>query len=850
MIYLKKLFFVGFIFSMLGLFASSNLDSTKKSDKYNPDIKSESIYQRITLLLNQDNCSDAIFKASKYLDKVMISGDSSELAYAYYSLGCLQEIKGDNVSAFENTTNSYSLYKSIDDAIGTALCMNIIGVLLRRQGSYKEAFKYHTKALNIFIKNHDTCGITNSYNDLGLVYRQTGDLTKAYEFYTKALDLKTKNCKLSAVIYNNIGSYYWHQNDYDSAFYYYKKVLDCTNLNLLTFETRCAATNNIGNIYRRIKMNDSALYFYDKALSESRLLGFSNLEAIVLKNYGIIFKDLGHLEKAQDAINKSLEIAEKMKIYRIAQLDFILLTNIFELKGDYKNALYYYKKYTNLSITKNIQEQSFLIRQHEIEFNFEVIAKENALLKKRIAEESLLQQQQYYQKISYSVFIILLLLIIIFIYYLYSTNKKAKNKLEKLNNLLEEKVAKRTKHLSLEVTEHKQTSQKLLISKEKAEESERLKSAFLANMSHEIRTPMNGILGFANLLLSTDLSSENSTKYIDLINKSGLRLLNTINDIIAVSKIDSYQISINIEKVNLSEQMDEIYSFFEVQCREKGISLKMNNCILPSTVTAKTDKTKFVSILTNLINNAIKYTDKGEIIVDCTKERGQITFFVKDTGIGIPKERQDAIFNRFEQADIEDSYAREGSGLGLSISKSYIEMLGGKIWVESEVNKGSTFFFMLPLELEEDTISHEPPLELESSIEKSLNNNSKKIKILIAEDDIISFNFFTTILRKRNYELLHAKTGTQTVEICKNNQDIDIILLDIRMPEMDGYEAVKEIRKFNKKVFVVAQTAYAFSFDKEKALESGCNEYISKPINRNKLFRIIDNFLIDNHLDK
>lgn len=230
---------------------------------------------------------------------------------------------------------------------------------------------------------------------------------------------------------------------------------------------------------------------------------------------------------------------------------------------------------------------------------------------------------------------------------------------------------------------------------QKAEESNKLKSAFLANMSHEIRTPMNGILGFTNLLKEPNLKGRQRQEYINIIQKSGDRMLTTLNDIMEISKIETGQIKISSHKIDIGTLFETLYDFFSLEAKNKELDLIVDNK-LPEEYIIVTDKTKLNSILSNLIKNAIKFTDSGTIKFGCNKEGNFIKFHVKDTGIGIPKNRREAIFNRFEQADIEDKQAREGSGLGLAIVKSYVEMLGGKVWVESEEKSGSTFFFTLP----------------------------------------------------------------------------------------------------------------------------------------------------------
>jgi len=395
--------------------------------------------------------------------------------------------------------------------------------------------------------------------------------------------------------------------------------------------------------------------------------------------------------------------------------------------------------------------------------------------------------------------------------------------------------------LSFNITKLKGTEFELIKAKEKAEESDRLKSAFLANMSHEIRTPMNGILGFSELLKEPGLTGEETQEYIKIITKSGMRMLNIINDIVDISKIESGLMTLDIKESNINEQIEYIYTFFKPEVEAKGIRLSYKIPLPAKETIIKTDREKVYAILTNLVKNAIKFTHEGSIEFGyyLIKDRGpfELAFYVKDTGIGIPKDRQEAIFERFIQADIIDKMAHQGAGLGLSIAKSYVDILGGKIWVESEEGTGSTFYFTLPYNVESfaETIDWQNKLSQKSDI-------VKKIKILIAEDDELSEILLDNYINIYSKEILKVRTGVKAIETCRDNPDIDLILMDIRMPEMGGYEATRHIREFNKKAIIIAQTAYGLSGDREKAIESGCNDYIAKPVNKRELQTLIQKY--------
>lgn len=393
-----------------------------------------------------------------------------------------------------------------------------------------------------------------------------------------------------------------------------------------------------------------------------------------------------------------------------------------------------------------------------------------------------------------------------------------------------------------DLTEQKKAEQDLLDALKKAEESDRLKSAFLANMSHEIRTPMNGILGFANLLKEPDLSREEQEEYVQIINRSGNRMLNIINDLVDISKIEAGQMKVSLSKFNINEQIEFLFDFFTPEANSNGLKLSFRNSLPMDQAIIESDKEKFIAILTNLIKNAIKYTIEGSIEfgyqIKSKDDSEELEFFVKDTGMGIPQDRQNAIFERFIQADIEDTQAFEGAGLGLSIAQAYVEMLGGKISVESIEGEGSQFYFTIPYR----TKSKEESIQKDTSKEDfALNTN--KLTILIVEDDYSSEFYLETLIKGICKGVLFARTGKEAVILSQKNPDIDFILMDIKMPEMDGFEAIKQIREFNKKVVIIAQTAYALAGDREKLLEAGCNDYISKPIKKDVLMKMLSKHL-------
>ncbi|MEI7726659.1 MAG: ATP-binding protein [Bacteroidota bacterium] len=389
------------------------------------------------------------------------------------------------------------------------------------------------------------------------------------------------------------------------------------------------------------------------------------------------------------------------------------------------------------------------------------------------------------------------------------------------------------------ITQRKEIESQLINAKEKAEESDRLKSAFLTNMSHEIRTPMNGILGFTELLKEPDLSGSEQQKYIRIIEKSGARLLNLINNIIDLSKIESGQMETSMAATNVNEQAEDIFYFFKPEVEQKGIKFSTRYALPSKEAIIQTDSEKLYAILTNLVKNAIKFTYAGSIEFGYEKQGDCLEFFVKDTGIGIPFDRQDAIFQRFIQADITGkSTQQQGAGLGLTIAKGYVEMLGGKMRVESEPEKGSTFFFTIPYH----AVTEKQIIVNEVIPVTGINKRLNKLKLLIVEDDETSEIFINKVVEDFSSEVFHANTGREAIEICHLHPDIDLVLMDIRMPIMNGYDATQQIRAFNKDVIIVAQTAFALTGDKEKALAAGCDDYISKPVSKNQLLEIIDKY--------
>jgi signal transduction histidine kinase/ActR/RegA family two-component response regulator len=385
-----------------------------------------------------------------------------------------------------------------------------------------------------------------------------------------------------------------------------------------------------------------------------------------------------------------------------------------------------------------------------------------------------------------------------------------------------------------------QMIQDLVKAKEKAEESDRLKSAFLANISHEIRTPMNGLLGFLQLISEPGHSDDQKEKYIDIVNKSGQRLLSTINDILEMSKIEAGQLDVHLSEVNLEEMMHYHLEFFKTKTEKKGLELMLSSRALtgPEAIVV-TDKHKLYSIMTNLLNNAVKFTRGGNIKFGNYIKDDSLVFFVNDTGEGIPADRIEAIFERFVQADLKYSRFHDGSGLGLSIVKSYLEVLGGKVWVDSEEGKGSRFSFTIPYHPANKNIQIIEDHKSEYKREKR-----RRMTILVAEDDEVSSLFLSSILEDGNITLLHTMDGEDTVRVVRENPDISLVLMDLKMPVLNGLEATREIRKFNKKIPIIAQTAYALLEDRESSIKAGCNDFISKPIDRVKLLELVQKYAV------
>lgn len=393
--------------------------------------------------------------------------------------------------------------------------------------------------------------------------------------------------------------------------------------------------------------------------------------------------------------------------------------------------------------------------------------------------------------------------------------------LKNQNSVLDEKVRERTHELVRKNVE-------LDAAREKAESSERLKTSFINNISHEIRTPLNGILGFGQILTDPLLKEEEKAEYLHIMNESSERLISTVTNFMEISIISSGNQEVIKAEFKPEFVLNDLKGHFKGICDRKNINLSVS--LPPEAGSQKiyTDKELLFKILRHLLDNAIKFTDRGGFIIMGFEVReSEFLFYVKDTGKGISEDGKQSIFKRFMQED--NSYTRgyEGCGIGLSISTGLIELLGGTIWVDSEKGKGSTFFFTVPI------LQFSSPAK-ELVIPTGADGNTKTI--LVAEDDDINFVYINILLKHKMIQVLHASDGLEAIEMCKEHPEICAILIDLKMPNMDGFEAASRIREMRAELPILALTAYSGAEDKQRALDAGCDEFITKPIKKELLF--------------
>ncbi len=379
-----------------------------------------------------------------------------------------------------------------------------------------------------------------------------------------------------------------------------------------------------------------------------------------------------------------------------------------------------------------------------------------------------------------------------------------------------------------DISEKKKIEQELILAKEKAEESNRLKSAFLANISHEIRTPMNGILGFSELLSAKkDMSSEEGLEYLSIIFQSSKRLLEMLNNLIDISKIQSGEKNIHYSNVNIKSLLQSLSMEFLPKAKEKSIQLKMITQEYEDLTYFISDREKLEKALTCLLDNACKFTNKGNIDFGYKLNSAGVHFFVKDTGIGIPEDKKEVIFEIFRQGNNELTRQHEGAGLGLAIARTYIEWLGGKIILDSTIGQGSLFIVELPF-IQNEAVE---------AVQKMYTPQKERqnINLLIADDDSASRIFIEKSLKDAVTSIMTANNGQEVIEIVRANPQINLILMDLKMPVLDGFDATRAIKFEKPEIHIIAQTAFDEARDRSRALDAGCSDIITKPININKL---------------
>ncbi len=846
--YLISIFFL--LFSAANSYAqTAAIDSLENLLKNHPQADTTRV--KLLLTLDKKLFRYDIDKTMKYANEIIELADKTNYleakAKALNILGACYYMKSDFSKAIEYFEQSLEASKILGIKESISDTYNNIGAIYKIQGNYPKALEYFQKSLTIEKELGHKAGVANTYNNIGIVYDIQKDFSKALDYYLKALKTFQELGDESGIsdLYHNIGINYLSQGNYIKALEYFEKSFDIyqknNNKNGIAW-----SYFNMGIVYREQNNYDKALDYFQKTLKLSIESGNKSMEAKTYKELSLLYLALKDYKKTDYYAKKAYAIAQKTgDIELMKNVTKVLAENYANL-GQYKKAYQYHVIFKKLNDSlfneNNIKELTRLEMQYKYEKE-----KEAERLNQKKKEALLAKELEFQKTLKYILLagLLISILIIALIVWLYRIKKKA-NKLliQKNKEIMKQKdlISKQNSEIqaqSKELTKHKrhleelveQRTADLMKAKEKAEESDRLKTAFLNNVSHEFRTPMNGIMGFASILNEPGITEEARKNYVNLINKSCSRLLNIVNDTVEISKVQSNQEGVFKANTNVKDIVNDVLKDFKSSIVQKNIEVELNMNISDEEAIIKTDEYKLKRIIWHLLSNAVKFTFLGKITLAVqTTDDNRLQFLVEDTGIGIPSKLQKVVFEPFRQAETNEIQRFGGNGIGLTLSKAYIEMLGGRIWIESKPEQGTTVFFTIPIEKEKVQEIEKEPVSDEALYGKT---------ILVAEDNELNYLLVKTVLADYKINMLHAWNGKEAVDIFSKEPNIDLILMDMKMPVMDGYEATRRIKKIKPSIPVVALTAYSMNLNIKGNLRDIFDNYISKPVTVQSLIQIL-----------
>jgi len=757
--------------------------------------------------------------------------ETAKKANAIYCIADAYLVLGENDKSLDYFMQALSLYRQLELTEGIANSCDQVGRVYRYLGDYNSALDYHLEAYNLYKQLDNQEGIAFSLINAGVVYRNLDKKELALKNYDEALaigeSIDNPEIKVSALL--SIGNIYWYDDKNQKALSYYEQALEITQQKDYNGDHPGGILNNMGNVHRNLGHIDKAIDYYNRSLDVSRNIGDKNLIAVAQKNIGIAYKEKAQYSQAIKFLNESRELAESIKLLRVERESLEQLSQVYTKLADYKKALNYYVQFSN--INDSLSDSDARDKISLMQLGYELKNRENQRTIREIDLELKVSRAKNVRNVI--IFIgVLAVVFAVFLWNRYKLKLRSNMELRELNADLEKRVEERTRRL-------REENEQRRIAQEQAELANEAKNKFLATISHEVRTPINAIIGFCDLTIKSVEDPEHQ-KNLQRVKDSSEHLLALIKDIIDFSQIESGKLELKKLSFDLSKLIESVVNAFYLDADSKGIKLSHELAgNIPRFVIGDPDALR--QILFNLIGNAIKFTDKGEVAVSAVLEENgansesiKLKFAVEDTGIGISKLKQKLIFMDFTQVDDSSSRKYGGAGLGLTISKHFVEMMGGNIWVDSDKGVGSKFLFTVNLEVDK-----------KKSV-KTIVKTAPKVKnlhVLVAEDNLLNAQVVVAFLKRLGHTSKVASNGNEAIEQL-SQEDFDAVLMDIEMPEMDGIEATQLIRSGkngirNAKIPIFALTAHALKDYEQKSYMAGMDNYLTKPVDIDLLDEVL-----------